>query len=168
MVGNTPAKNHDLVTLNGNTNKTDLKEKSVTLSSNNKVTTKSQQSNTLNRIKNKNIYINKDKSLLIVTKKSQGNEALNDLISFAKSFNFPYQGTVKSNRFSASNLLKKFGLESSKKLVRGAIGCYGVEFAPSISDFTQLYRKVGDLVAYYKKQNNQGAVKGIRSIDDEE
>lgn len=79
---------------------------------------------------------------------------LQDLIDFSKDKNFPIQGTIKMNRYNASNLLKKFGLEKSKKLVLAAVDCRGKPYAPQVNDFIQLYRKCGDLVNFYTKEKN--------------
>jgi len=137
---------------------------------NNKVTTKEQQSNTINKIidnrykdnitnkdTNNNTKIlntNKDNIITKVIVAKQPNIELNELIKFSKENNFPLQGSDKLNRNCAYNLLKKFGLDKSKKLVLGAVSCRGKQYAPSISDFMQLYRKVGDLVNYWSKQDN--------------
>lgn len=80
---------------------------------------------------------------------------LQNLIDFSKGLGFPLQGTQQLNRFNASNLLKKFGLEKSKTLVSAAVSTRGRPFAPQINDFIQLYRKCGDLVNYYEKEKNE-------------
>lgn len=85
---------------------------------------------------------------------------LQELIDFAKSKGFPLQGTVKMNRFNASNLLKKFGLEKSKRCVEYAVGVRGAPYAPQVNDFVQLYRKIGDLINYYEKEKN-GSSKNV-------
>ncbi len=41
------------------------------------------------------------------------NKDLDNLIEFSKENNFPLQGTVRGNRYSAYNLLKNFGLENT-------------------------------------------------------
>ena len=83
---------------------------------------------------------------------------LQTLIDFSKGLGFPLQGTIKMNRFNASNLLKKFGLDKSKRLVAGAVNCRGKPYSPTINDFIQLYRKVGDLVTYYAKNKPKKGV----------
>jgi hypothetical protein len=86
---------------------------------------------------------------------SARNEELDNLIEFSETKMFPLQGTIKGNRFSAFNLLKKFGLDKSKWLVAASVDCRGKPFSPTISDFTSLYRKAGDLVTFYKKNGDQ-------------
>lgn len=95
---------------------------------------------------------------VLVAKPQYGNEELNKLIEFGKQNTFPLQGTLRMNRNCASNLLKKFGLEKSKWLVVAAVECRGKPYSPSISDFNQLYKKTGDLITYYAKNNKKGKV----------
>ena len=95
-----------------------------------------------------------DITKVIVAKPQYGNPELNELVEYADQLRFVLQGTKKLNRFNASNLLKKFGLEKSKRLIEAAVNCRGKPYSPTISDFTQLYRKVGDLITYYKKGQN--------------
>lgn len=77
------------------------------------------------------------------------------LIDYSKTLNFPVQGSQKMNRYNASNLLKKIGLEKSKRVVAAAVDCRGKPFAPTINDFVQLYRKLGDLITFYQKEKNE-------------
>jgi len=90
-----------------------------------------------------------------VSVKKAPNPELNELLDFATSKMFPLQGTTRGNRFSAWNLLKKFGLEKSKWLVLASVECRGKPYSPTISDFTALYKKVGDLVNYYQKNGGK-------------
>lgn len=85
---------------------------------------------------------------------------LQELIDYAKTLNFPLQGTIKLNRYNASNFLKKHGLEKSKKSVEYAVAIRGKPYAPQINDFMQLYRKIGDLINYYERSKN--GKRGIR------
>ena len=101
-----------------------------------------------------NNNINNNNIITKVIKRSFGNPELNELLEYSKGIGFPLQGTVKMNRFTASNLLKKFGLDNSKRFVAAAVNCRGKPFSPTINDFIQLYRKVGDLVIYYQKGKN--------------
>ena len=93
---------------------------------------------------------------------SYGNSELNNLLEFAKTLKFPLQGSERINRFNAWNFLRKHGLEESKKLVKMACAVRGLDYAPVINDFIQLYRKDGDLVTYFQKQLNQ---KGVKNYD---
>lgn len=102
--------------------------------------------------KEKKEIITKETTTNVVGGKPQSE--LQELIDFAKSKGFPLQGTVKMNRFNASNLLKKFGLEKSKRCVEYAVGVRGAPYAPQVNDFVQLYRKIGDLINFYEKEKN--------------
>lgn len=121
---------------------------------NNTVTTGEQLGNTTTISNNKELRIVTN----VTNEKSFGNIELNNLISFSKQLGFPLQGTIRTNRYNANHLLKKYGLEKSKKIVRAAVEVKAQEYAPVINDFSQLYRKVGDLAAFYQKQTNK---KGI-------
>lgn len=89
-----------------------------------------------------------------------GNEELNKLIELDKELKFSLQGTIKTNRRYAYLLLKKFGLVKCEKLVRASLNCRGERYAPQINEFKQLYYKVGDLVSFYKKEQNN-KLKGV-------
>lgn len=119
---------------------------------NNKKTTKRQQKDTYNK-DNKEKKENNNTDTKVSLAKPTGE--LQELIDFSKEKNFPIQGTIKINRYNASNLLKKFGLEKSKKLVLAAVDCRGKPYAPQVNDFIQLYRKCGDLVNFYTKEKNE-------------
>jgi phage replication O-like protein O len=114
------------------------------------------------KVVNKNIHtidtltkekIKDNNTKVLVAKPQYGNEDLNNLIEFGKQNTFPLQGSIKFNRYSAFNLIKKIGLEKSKQLVMAAVKCRGTPYAPVINDFGQLYKKIGDLVSFYSKNN---------------
>ncbi len=96
-----------------------------------------------------------DKSLEASPPEDKRNPDLQELLNYADELGFVIQGTKQLNRFNAYNLLKKFGLENSKKSVRMAVEARGKPYAPTINDFIQLYRKIGDLLTYYKKGQNE-------------
>lgn len=79
---------------------------------------------------------------------------LQELVDYAKTLNFPLQGSQRLNRYNASNFLKKHGLDKSKKSVEYAVAIRGKPYAPQINDFIQLYRKIGDLINYYERNKN--------------
>jgi phage replication O-like protein O len=90
-------------------------------------------------------------NVLVAKPQDKRNLELQELIDYADNLGFILQGTKQINRFSAYNLWKKFGLDKSKRLVMAAINARGKPYAPTINDFVQLYRKVGDLITYYQK-----------------
>lgn len=86
------------------------------------------------------------------------NPELQELIDYAKTLNFPLQGTQRVNRNMAHHCLKKFGLSNSKRLIDAAVKSRGQPFSPTINDFNQLYKKAADLATFFakgeRKQNN--------------
>lgn len=90
----------------------------------------------------------------------EGTSEIDDLLAYAKGLGFPYQGTIKSNRLSAYNLLRKHGLENAKRLVTAAVNARGKPYSPTVNDFTQLYRKVADLGSFYQR-NQKKEVKSV-------
>ena len=124
-----------------------------------KVKANENQSESKVKLHNKDNKDNKDNkennTKVLVAKPQYGNEELNKLIEFGKQNIFPLQGTIQLNRNCASNLLKKFGLEKSKWLVKAAVECRGKPYSPTVSDFNQLYKKTGDLITYYAKNNTK-------------
>lgn len=142
------------------------KAKMMTLRANNKFTTfsicnwQNYQGNgdstddiqmTSNRHSNKNKEIENINTNVLIDKSKP---ELNELIAFAKERGFPLQGTQRTNRLSASNLLKKFGLDKSKRIVEVCLEVRGEPYSPTINDFTALYRKVGDLASFVQKNKN--------------
>lgn len=119
-----------------------------------KVNAKGTQSEHIIRNKEIKKILSKDNS-----EKSQDkrNKDLQELIDHSNKLNFVLQGTLQENRFSAYNLLKKHGLEKSKRAVDYAVGVRGKPYAPTINDFTSLYRKIGDLINFYQKEKNEQA-----------
>lgn len=108
----------------------------------------------------------KDTNVSVAKPREYGNAELNDLIKFASELQFPGQGSARGNRHSASNVLKRFGLDKSKRLVRAAVECQADRFAPTINDFTQLYQRAADLATYYKrrKEKDEGRIGTINTI----
>lgn len=105
-------------------------------------------------IRNKE-YKNNTTNVVCGKPQDKRNPELQALIDYSDKIGFVLQGTLQENRFSAYNLLKKHGLAKSKKAVEYAIGVRGKPFAPSINDFTSLYRKLGDLINYYQREKNE-------------
>lgn len=126
--------------------------------SNIKVTSKEHQSNTLTRSKNKELKIptnvGSDKVTTMV-KENKSNPELNELLSYADTLGFVLQGTVKDNRYAAHNLLRKYGLTNAKRFVEAAVKARGQQYAPTINDFGQLYRRAGDLASFYSRQKTK-------------
>lgn len=121
-------------------------------SSNNKVTTKQQQSNTLN--KNKDIRIKNITTLY-------GDPDINEMFEYwATNTGIPIEAKVKQNRNACNNLLKKYGIDSLKRLVDGVVQAQTDKYAPRISDYSSLQYKLNDLLLWGKKQSTRA--KGVR------
>lgn len=58
---------------------------------------------------------------------------------------------IKSNRFAASNLLKKFGEAKLKQLIVGVSKSHFDRYAPRISDFRSLQSKVDELITWGRR-----------------
>lgn len=125
--------------------------------STNEVTAKYQQSNTKQEVRSKKREIVRDTNVSVASpqKIDRRNPELQELIDHAATLHFPLQGTIRANRFAAAILLKKRGLDHAKRLVEAAVAAHGKDFAPNISDFPQLNRKQGDLLAYFSKQKGK-------------
>lgn len=121
-------------------------------SGNNKVTTKQQQSNTLN--KNKDIRVKNITTLY-------GNPDINEMFEYwATNTGIPIESRVKQNRNACSNLLKKYGVDSLKRLVDGVVQAQADKYAPRISDYSSLQSKLNDLLLWGKKQSTKS--KGVK------
>lgn len=100
----------------------------------------------------------------ISTWKQKVNRGVQEVIDYAHSKNFGLQGTIKANRFAASNLIKKkvdgepMGVERVKKLIDLAVACRGERYAPQVNDFVQLSKKWLDLMAFGEKKLGGGQI----------
>ena len=82
-------------------------------------------------------------------------------MDFAKDNQFSLQGSATKNRQYAYNLLRKkddngvpLG-ERVKWLVKIALKCRGVPYAPQVNDFQKMFYKWQDLLGYAQKENNE-------------
>ena len=107
-------------------------------------------------------FVNEKKN---ISWKDKVNRGVQEVIDYAHSKNFGLQGTIKANRFAASNLIKKkvdgepMGVERVKKLIDLAVACRGERYAPQVNDFVQLSKKWLDLMAFgEKKMQTKGRI----------
>lgn len=114
---------------------------------------KPKHNNTYNNTSNNTYNIDTKVSTGIPEKKEYGNEDLNLIMQKAEELNFAIQGTKTYNRRMAWNLYKKFGLEKTIKSIEYAAAIRGQPYAPVINDFGQLYKKIGDLICFYEKED---------------
>jgi hypothetical protein len=119
-------------------------------SSNNKVTTKQQQSNTLN----KNVDIRNITTLY-------GKPELNEMFNYWQTkTGLPITAQAQANRRACSNLFNKYGAERLQRLIEGVALAQGDQYAPRIANFVQLQSKVDDLILWGKqKSTKKGTIK---------
>lgn len=113
-------------------------------SSNNKVTTKQQQSNSLYNnkdIRNKNIILSNTNVLLAMF------EPINP--SFERLF------ANKTQRSALERLVTTHGEEKIKQVLTALPGIVSQEFAPRITTPLQLEAKLGELVIFMKQEKNK-------------
>lgn len=123
----------------------------VNQSVNNKSTTNQQQINTLN----KNIDIRNSTTYY-------GKPEINELFDYWKAnTGIEITSRVRPNRNACSNLIKKHGVDTVKRLVDGVVLAQAEKYAPSISDFVDLQQKLNALLVWGKKQSSKRGVKII-------
>lgn len=73
----------------------------------------------------------------------------------------PISSKIQANRYAASNLLKKHGMDRAKQFIRGVSQARADPYAPRIADFCALQSKLNELLVWGKQLNNgpQGVVK---------
>lgn len=126
--------------------------------SNNKVTTKGQQSNTLKRNKETR---NKESSKELA-KAEYGKPEINEMFEYWKScMGYEISSKVADNRKACYNLYRKHGDETLRRLIGGVAVASEDKYAPRISDFIQLQAKLNELLAWGKKQGTS-TKKGLK------
>lgn len=83
---------------------------------------------------------------------------LNKLIDLFKEVNPSFERLFSNTtqRKALKRLVDKHGLEKVSKSIMYAVSVSGANFAPTITTPVQLENKLGDLVAYFKKQSKKG------------
>lgn len=94
---------------------------------------------------------------------SYGKPEINELfVYWAQQCEFNIESRVEANRAAASNLFKKYGTDGVHSLIEGVALTLSDQYAPSITDFTDLQKKLPALLVWgRKKQNNMGGVEVI-------
>ena len=64
----------------------------------------------------------------------------------------------KNHRKCLEEMLKKFGEEKLRSTIKYAVGINGQKYAPVITNPYQLKERMGDLLSYYKKENNNNPI----------
>lgn len=145
--------NAKMVTLTSNTRYSTISicnwkkyQNPVTLSGNNKVTTKEQQSNTQQDIRHKTLE-NSTNVLL-----AYGKPEINEMFDYwQKTTGTPVTAKVKENRNACNNLYKKYGKDRLQLLINGVAQAQNDQYAPRIANFVQLQSKIDELILWGKK-----------------
>jgi hypothetical protein len=91
--------------------------------------------------------------------KAENPEISDMFVYWQETTGIPISARIKQNRFACSNLLKKHGADGLRRLIGGVAQSQDDQYAPRISDFTQLQAKLSDLLVWGKKLTKKGTVK---------
>jgi len=118
------------------------KKKEGNSESNNKVTTKEQQSNTLNKV-------NKDNKVTIPVGEAEPQNPINQIFRiFYNTINPNINYANKTDRTAAEWLINKYGLESTLKAAEYACSVQNNKYAPTITTPYQLKEKMAALAKF--------------------
>lgn len=111
--------------------------------------------------KKKNIDTNVSNNMVI--KKSPRADIDEMFAYWEMTTGIPISSNLQKNRFAASNLIKKHGIDKLKDYVIGVNFAQQTAYAPKISDFVALQSKLGDLLVWAKgvKQTNSKKVVSV-------
>lgn len=116
-------------------------------------------------LKNKecnNKELNNNNSKELAKAEVYGNQEINELFTYWKqTVGYEISGRKQQNRNACSNLIRKHGVDTTKRLINGVAECNNDKYAPRISDFTELQSKMSALLAWGNrkiKQSNSGGV----------
>lgn len=85
-----------------------------------------------------------------------GKTEINNLFEFwEKTTGICIVTRITKNRYSANNLLKKYGYTGVTKLIEGVAQTQSDQYAPRISDFTDLQAKLNQLLVWGKRRKSQ-------------
>jgi hypothetical protein len=120
-----------------------------------------QLDDTITRTKkeNKNLDTNVSNNTVLVKTPSL---EINELFEYwEQKTGMKIQSNIKKNRFAASNLLKKGGIDAVKLYIDGASFAQQTAYAPKIADFIELQSKLDKLIVWgkgVKDANNRKVV----------
>lgn len=129
--------------------------------SNNQVTTSSQPSNTLTRIRE---VRSKNNTKVLGETPIYGKPEINEMfIEWNEIVGYEISSNKQNNRNACSNLLKKYNKDKLQQLLKGVSMSQSDKFAPRISDFVSLQSKLSELLAWGKRQSST-KIKGVIKI----
>lgn len=103
----------------------------------------------------------KNTKVLVASPQEFGNPDINKIISFSEKLSFGLQGSAKTNRYYAYNLLRKkhgdktLGVEGVIGLIKLAVQCRGVPYKPQVNDFKTLFNKWQDLITAFQSEKDK-------------
>lgn len=120
-------------------------------------TNKTIQDNTVDNTSNTNVLAEPAKPV------RYGKPEINDMFDFwSREVGYDIESKVTANRRACSNLVKKYGKEKLEQLIRGVAIAQSDQYAPRISDFSELQSKANQLVAWGKtKMHADISAKGV-------
>lgn len=133
----------------------DLKNYTSTTSRTKKALRKHEESTTIN--KNEKNEKN-EKNILCTGKALADPQMTKDIVEVFNQFKQQLNPVInfghKTNRKDAEYLIKQIGLTKVLEIIRYAESLQGTKYAPTITTPSQLRSKFGELMAFYKKENN--------------
>jgi len=109
--------------------------------------------------------VKNDKNENIIAPSNDDADQINQVFKiFYETINPTINYGNKTSRKAAKDLIKQFGLQKTLDMARVACELHGEPYAPTITTPYQLKDKLSQLVAFYKKQQNQNSNKGIQSL----
>jgi len=118
------------------------------IKSDNKATTKQQQSDTFKNVKN-------DKNNICTPQSGDAGNNINKLFGVFIKVNPGINFGHKNQRESAKWLIDKYGIEKTLAFAEAAVVAQGKKYAPTITSPTHLKEKLGELNVYYSKESNK-------------
>ena len=94
-----------------------------------------------------------------VTEEEKADGAVvNEMIKMFEPVNPSYERLfpIVPQRKAIERMLKKIGREKLESAIKAAIGCFGKTHAPVITTPMQMEQKLGQLISYWKRENQQG------------
>lgn len=110
------------------------------------------ENNQASKIKMKTKVKVKKDGIVVVNPPNEINEIFR---LFYESVNPLVPFNNKTQRDAAEELIKKFGFEKVKQMTEYAISIQGKDYTPTITTPLQLKNKFGDLIVYYKRENEK-------------
>jgi hypothetical protein len=83
---------------------------------------------------------------------------INPLLNLFKEINPSINFANKTQREALQDIINKFGYEKTEGIIKYAISIQGQKYAPVITTPLMLKNKLGEIMIYYKKENNKQTI----------